>query len=436
MASRLIGRTLFTESGQQFTVERLLGSGGQGEVYQVRVEDQLMALKWYFPQYIASDSGLRKRLEDAIRKGAPTDRFLWPLELVEDPEKRTFGYLMPLRDPRFKSIAGMMRRHIEPSFRALCTAGFELAHNFLELHSKGLCYRDISHGNVFLDPDTGEICICDNDNVDVTGKADGGVFGTPRFMAPEIVRGEAYPSTETDLFSLAVLLFYMFFLHHPLEGRKEAEIHCFDLPAMKKLYGLEPVFIFDPQDNSNRPVPGLHDNAIIYWEIYPEFLRELFTRAFTDGLRDPEGRVRESEWRKAFVKLRDSIIYCSKCGAENFYDAEKLREGRSHLCWACNSEIRLPPRIRIGEAVVMLNHDTKLFPHHLGGELYNFDVPIAEVAQHPKQPDVWGLRNLSQDTWTVTRQDGTVLQVCPGKSLTITLGVEINFGRAKGEIRL
>ena len=41
-------------------------------------------------------------------------------------------------------------------------------------------------------------------------------------MAPEIVRGQAKASTETDLFSLAVLLFYMLFMHHPLEGAREA----------------------------------------------------------------------------------------------------------------------------------------------------------------------------------------------------------------------
>ncbi len=67
-------------------------------------------------------------------------------------------------------------------------------------------------------------------------------------MAPEIVRGEAVPGTQTDLFSLAVLLFYMFVMHHPLEGKKELAIKCLDLPAMKKLYGTEPLFIFDPVD--------------------------------------------------------------------------------------------------------------------------------------------------------------------------------------------
>jgi serine/threonine protein kinase len=49
--------------------------------------------------------------------------------------------------------------------------------------------------------------IADNDNVSVDGAGVLGVLGTPRFMAPEIVRGETVPSTQTDLFSLSVLIF-------------------------------------------------------------------------------------------------------------------------------------------------------------------------------------------------------------------------------------
>ena len=160
-------------------------------------------------------------------------------------------------------------------------------------------------------------------------------------MAPEIVRGESNPSTETDLFSLATLLFYMFMLHHPLEGKIESEIKCFDLISMKRVYGDEPIFIWDPLDVSNRPVRGYKDNALIYWDIYPQFIKDLFTRAFTEGLKNPQRRVLEIEWRNAFIKLRDNIIYCGNCGLEAFYDATKLNNEETHTCWACNREITL-----------------------------------------------------------------------------------------------
>ncbi|MEO6723664.1 MAG: serine/threonine protein kinase [Blastocatellia bacterium] len=432
------GQTVRTEpSGMACTAEQLLGAGGQGEVYKARLGGEAVALKWFFPQMATSEQ--RAAIEMLVRRGAPSDRFLWPLELAADPQVQGFGYVMRLRPSRFNNIVDLMKRRIEPTFRALATAGFNLSHDYLLLHSQGLCYRDISFGNAFFDPDTGDVLICDNDNVAVDGAATLGVLGTPRFMAPEVVRGEARPSTQTDLFSLSVLVFYMLMVHHPLEGRRETEIKCLDLPAMTKLYGTEPLFIFDPADTSNAPVPGIHDNALAFWRIYPQFLRDLFTRAFTEGLRDAHARVRESEWRAVMIRLRDSILYCAHCSLENFNDAERLKAtgGNPGLCWACAAELRLPPRIRIGKSVVMLNYDTQLFPHHIdSGRLYDFSQPVATVTQHPTNKDVWGLKNLSGERWVSTTKDGRVADVEPGRSVTLGVGTKIQFGKTEGEIRL
>ena len=426
------------------SVEKFLGSGTQGEVYQAAWASQPVALKWYFPHYVQQDTHLRQRITQIIQFRPPSDRFLWPLEVAFQPDElKTFGYLMPLREARFKGMADLMTRQIEPSFQALVTAGIELADSYLKLHGEGLCYRDISFGNVFFDPLSGEVRICDNDNVDINHTA-GAIGGTMRFMAPEIVRGEAAPDTQTDLFSLAVLLFYLLLNHHPLEGKRESAIRCFDLPAMTKLYGKEPLFIFDPQDESNRPVPGEHDNAIAFWAIYPEFLRKLFTRAFTDGIHDAlHGRVREGEWRTALVRLRDAIFYCPHCHAENFYDGDALRATRqAPPCWSCQQAVQLPPRLRIqqkGETlVVMLNHNAKLFPAQLDNSR-PFDLnaqPVAGVTQHPANPQVWGLQNLSSEKWVVTTSDGNVRDVAPGRSVTLAPATRINFGTSEGEIRL
>lgn len=428
------GFTLIAAHSQTaWTVKHLIGSGGQGEVYLVRNGGTECALKWYFPNQAKPEQ--RAALDDLVHRGAPSDRFLWPLDLVTAQGESAFGYLMPLREPRFKGLSDLMKRRAEPTFRALCTACFELAHHYKLLHSQGLSYRDISFGNVFFDPQTGEIRIADNDNVCVNGTPITGVAGTPRFMAPEIVRGEANPSTNTDLFSLAVLLFYMLMMHHPLEGKREADIRCFDLPAMNKLYGTEPLFIYDPFDASNRPVPGYQDNALIYWEIYPQFIRDLFTRAFTEGLR-PQGRVRESEWRRAMVQLRDSIIYGPQ-GDENFYDPEKLRQGTPHVCWNAQQVITLPPRLRISDQVILLTHETTLTPHHLDPKRdYDFSRVLARVMRHPSDPTIWGLRNESGTPWSFTTAEGVIQTVPDGRSVTLKEGLLINFGAIQGQIKL
>ncbi len=425
-------------SGLPCTIGELLGAGGQGEVYKAELAGEAVAVKWFF-QHMATPEQ-RASMELLIRKGAPSEHFLYPMEITTAAGVPGFGYIMPLRPKRFKNIVDLMTRRIEPTFRALATAGFNLAHNYLLLHSQGLCYRDISFGNAFFDPDNGDILIADNDNVSVDGAGVLGVLGTPRFMAPEIVRGEAVPSTQTDLFSLSVLIFYMLMVAHPLEGKKEAEIKALDLPAMTKIYGKEPIFIFDPNDDSNRPVPGIHDNALAFWRIYPQFLRDIFTRAFTDGIRDPKnGRVRESEWRAAMVALRDAIFYCPHCSLENFYDSQALKNsgGNPGLCWACAAQLKLPPRIRLGKSVVMLNYDTKLFPHHIDDtRLYDFSSPVAEISVHPSNPNIWGLRNLSQEKWFINLADGNTKDVEPSRSVTLAVGTKIQFGKIEGEIRV
>jgi serine/threonine protein kinase len=291
---------------------------------------------------------------------------------------------------------------------------------------------------MFFDPDSGDVLVCDNDNVGVDGGPTS-VLGTPRFMAPEVVRGETLPSTQTDLFSLAVMLFMVLVNNHPLDGRKEFEIHCFDRPAMERLYGWEPVFIFHPSDRSNEPVPGYQDNALAFWPIYPTFLRRLFTDSFTTGLRDPvHGRVRETNWRQAMSRLRDSIFYCT-CGNENLFDVEGLRAagGTAGRCWGCNASLQLPPRIKIGQAVVMLNHDSQLFAHHLeGGDTVVFTKPFAEVSRNPTDASLMGLKNLSSHPWTVVLTDGNIREVPPTKSAALASGIRINFGKATGEVRL
>lgn len=430
--------------GISIRIEKFLGGGTQGEVYRSELSENPVAVKWYFPQYLRSDTGLRSRLERAVKDGAPDNRFLWPMSIVTSETRPGFGYVMGLRSPNYQSIMDLVSGKADPSFRTLAVAGFNLADGYYQLHSRGFCYRDISFGNVFFDARTGDILICDNDNVDVDGRP-GAIGGTPDFMAPELVLGKSAPSTKTDLHSLAVLLFYMFFIQHPLMGKRVLDIRALDLPARRHLFGEKPVYIFDPVDKSNEAVPASSNdpttkeggaNALLFWPIYPKFLKDTFKQAFTVGLRDANQRVGESVWRKTMARLIDAAFPCANCGRENFYDETLVDNGTyKAACWSCKAQLKPPMRLQINDWQVGLHANTVLRPHHVNAyDVPSFAQKIGEVAAHPADPSVLGLRNTSAERWVVTPVGQVPQDVLPSQTLRLTPGVKINFGTAQGEI--
>jgi DNA-binding helix-hairpin-helix protein with protein kinase domain len=428
---------LSTSSGEEVTVVAFIGAGGQGEVYQVRHRGAIRALKWYYPPS-ATDTQ-QEIVEDLVARKFADDRFLWPLALVTGDG---FGYLMKLRPPNFEGLPALFRREVRIKPRELVTACIHLVEAYRALHSRGIAYRDISQGNVFFDPATGDIMVCDNDNAVVDGRQ-AGIEGTMDFMAPELVRADvgAIPCTQTDLHSLAVLLFMMLMNHHPLLGARENR-RPFDETAQTLLYGREPVFIFDPADDSNRPVPGYHDTVLATWDAAPASLRELFTRAFTDGLHKPGLRIRETQWRDALCAVRDMIIPCQRCGRQNMTDPVEVG---TRSCWSCGTLLTPPPVIQITTAhppltrTIALTAGARVFPHHLIPDPPRHDftaaTAVAVVAEHPRVPGRLGLKNLTDNAWTARRSDASSDEVPPGRSIDITAGTRLQFGTAEAFIR-
>jgi hypothetical protein len=85
----------------------------------------------------------------------------------------------------------------------------------------------------------------------------------------------------------------------------------------------------------------------------------------------------------------------------------------------------------------MLNHDTKLYERHLDSLASSESgEAVAEVSRHPSDPRRWGLKNLSNSSWTATLADGSSRTVELGRSVGLTPGVRIDFGKLAGEIEV
>jgi DNA-binding helix-hairpin-helix protein with protein kinase domain len=429
------GDTMFMErTGEPLQIAERVGEGGQGVVHRATLRTGApLAVKWY--RSSTNTVGQRKAVTALAATRTPHEAFLFPLDTVTG-NLAGFGYAMPWLDSRFSPFAKLINDPKPPGLQTKAKIGRKLAEAFGALHASGLCYRDINFSNLCVDPLAGDIAIIDNDNV---GLDDGhvAVWGVPRFMAPEVIQRKRKPSTITDLHSLAVLLFYLFCHGHPLEGAKLESAYTWSQGRRKsdeelaiEAYGTSPVFSFDPNDDSNRPVPGY--GPALWWPIYPGFLRKLFVQAFTVGLKDASlsGRVVTNSWREALVQLGDLCTVCPDCGAALVYDPDEP----DRACWRCAG---VPPRqpmlrLRGGRHTVLLSSGTRLASNHITHDR-DYDTTLAEVEQHPRAGLV--LRNRSQSMWMSYPVDGEARPVAPGQAFAFR-PARIDFGSVQGELIL
>ncbi len=406
-------------------IMRGIGGGSQGQVYEVRIDGQLLALKWYFSTSLRQDPYLLSRLTECIRAGEPSDKFLWPLALLQGRDSASdlerlvnqgFGYLMKLRPREYIPAMQHYGGFIDLSIASVLRACFNLVDAFDSLHSKGFCYKDVSLGNLFMEHRVGNILVCDNDNVDIEGRDQSAVLGTPGYMAPEVLMGHKKPSRNSDLFSLAVLIFRMLTRHDPFRGNMERRIHCLDEPARRHLYGEDPVFIFHPSDGRNRPDPTDHRAALITWPIYPQALQDLFLQTFVTGLRNPWLRTLTGQWRQAIASCLDQRFLCRTCGQENF---PGLTAQFNH-CWNCQSEQQLGLRLCCGSSTIRVAEGNQIHPHHFSPFTeITVNDPWGLVVCNPQQPSILGLKNLSQEAWQVELSNGDTVVVPPGRATNL-----------------
>lgn len=418
------------DSSGFLTVLGKLGEGGQGAVYRVEYGGREYALKWFFPGVLKRPEEFLRNLKQNISDGAPTRSFLWPLFVTEETEG-SFGYLMELRPEKYVSFTDILNakeRIVKHSART--NAALTIVESFIALHRQGKSYQDLNDGNFFVDPSNGDVLICDNDNVAPYG-VNLGIAGKCRYMAPEVVLGEK-PGMQSDYFSLAVMLFLLLFLSHPLEGEKVIKSVCLTDRHEIKHYGSSPVFIFDPSDRTNRPVRGVHNNAITLWPLYPDFIREAFIRSFTEGIQRKERRVSDGEWLRLFIRLRDEIVTCG-CGCENFACVNRAADGSLH-CMTCGAEIAAPLRLKTQRFSPTLCPGNTLFACHTTEGGTDCRTVTGEVIRNKKNPAVWGIRNLSGSAWNAEMPDGSRKEIAPQAVLPAFRKIKIDFGGCQAEI--
>ncbi len=436
---------IFFADGDQpgfFTVKGFLGRGGQGEVYKVhgpgpdgRFGDY--AVKFYHPQLAEKiDMGrFCENLSDNIKMGIPqlssgdsATQFIWPISLIRE-EKGSFGYLMPLFPEGYEPLKNVIlqsRLDIMTNSRiplrwkswfTAVTAALNIVRAFEILHSKGLSYQDLNEGGVIIDMSSGDVRICDCDNV-APDRMNLGILGVMNYMAPEVVCHETAPNRHTDEYSLAVILFRLFLHGHPMEGSRSRDLHNDENLSRSKadeiIFGKEPHYCLASQNNQNPPDPSHNGDVVKLSHTFPMVLMDAFERVFTDGVRDPSKRLTATEWRRVLLQVRDSLVLVQ--GKEQFY--------------GIRTEKKLPAECRTlvysdGRRVLCMPNKI-LYRYHIDNYGTDYKTPIARIIP-TKDPSLIGLHNASGETILVSK-DGNKGEYDDNSNMPLLPGTKMKWG--------
>ena len=220
-----------TEPGSSFTglpkrfgryeVVRELGKGAMGVVYLGKdpVIGRLVALKT-----------IRASAEDDLEQREFSERFLREAQAagtlshpnivtVHDVGEEDETSFIAMEYVEGKNLKQLIREKVPFSWDRIAEIIAQVAEALDYAHRRGIVHRDVKPANIIITPD-GAVKITDFGiaKIDASSLTETGQFlGTPNYMSPEQVTGEAVDG-RSDLFSLGVVLYELLTKKKPFLG--------------------------------------------------------------------------------------------------------------------------------------------------------------------------------------------------------------------------
>ncbi len=218
----------------EFRIEAVLGEGGSGIVYDATWGPRRVALKVLHAHLADSERVRAQFLVEAQRLQAiahPT--VVKVLAVGELPDKRPYLAMERLEG---ETLAQVLAKGPLELTKALELFG-ELCDAVGTLHEQGLIHRDLKPENVFIVNGKHSVLLDfgiakELDAPASTTTMDGGVRGTPAYMAPERFFGQP-ASIATDLYELAVTLYAMLAGRLPWDDLADPEARLSPRPLVE-----------------------------------------------------------------------------------------------------------------------------------------------------------------------------------------------------------
>lgn len=213
-----------TVLGGRYRVESVLGYGGMGVVYRARdlKLDQDIALKRIRPDRMSAERRETLRREIILSRKVTHENVCRVFDLVEVQGEEFVS---------MEYLPGRTLKDVEDEEKTLglgngLSIAKKICRGLAAAHRIGVLHRDLKPENVIVSTD-GTPRLMDFgiavDSAVYRGEKEDTVPGTPQFLAPELLRGEA-PSIRTDIYAMGVLLYEMFTGQVPFDDPDTARL--------------------------------------------------------------------------------------------------------------------------------------------------------------------------------------------------------------------
>lgn len=322
------------KSGKIYNLSNLIAQGGEGMIYDVAENCNLVA-KLYKDGKGKNDTAKERKLIAMINN--PPDKSVlsqitWPQDILYNSSGIFVGFIMLKLtinedlnviyeygdDAKYKNIPWKNKIIVAENICAVLDA----------VHGAGHVVGDLNPKNISVDPKTGYVIFVDTDsyhikNSDVIYRCE---VGMSEYLPPELQKalkgGQSLKTAKlptftkaTDNFALAVHIFQLLMNGvHPFACRLLPDSNLEDCPQPTDniLKGVCPFF----QRTQGIDIPVFAPPITIL----PKNVQDLFRRAFVDGYTNPNARPTAAKWHSALSVLAGQL---KQCGVVSFHEYYK-----------------------------------------------------------------------------------------------------------------
>ena len=229
----VIARTRLLEG--KYRLGRLIGEGGMGAVYEAEHEGlrAKVAVKLLSEHGSLDQKSVARFRREARAMGAIRhENVVSVMDTGTDEDNIPFLVMELLEG---ESLAAMLRRERALSPGLSCWIASQIMAGLGAAHAQGVVHRDLKPGNIFIarqSDGTHKVKILDfgisklgGDSHTLNVTAEGALVGTPNFMAPEQITGEAPLDARVDIYAVGVLLYRMVTGRLPFVGKTPDDLY-------------------------------------------------------------------------------------------------------------------------------------------------------------------------------------------------------------------